>query len=248
MSGKDPSVDAPLVARPAPARAAPRYATRSGWKATAPALATGASTTALVGCGLFWPILAPIFEHGYGSGVFGCVVVAPPAFLSEEDAIEIVRSELQAAGYDGVLTGEDCAAFSVDKLAMKEACGPADWEVLDGAFISDRFDLCDPEAGFSLEVVTRSDHDRVIEDAMQMMWCSVSSISIRNMADYLSLQAVAGARTRYVGVFYDPVGRESYDYYWDTGGEDTGLSAYEQADRDLRAQVQDFVGWLEERG
>ena len=43
-------------------------------------------------------IVAPIFVHGEGRGAVGCVVVNPPVFLSEQDAMQVIREELKKAG------------------------------------------------------------------------------------------------------------------------------------------------------
>ncbi len=42
--------------------------------------------------------VAPIFEHGEGRGATGCVVISPPVFLSEEEALQIVKEELAKHG------------------------------------------------------------------------------------------------------------------------------------------------------
>jgi hypothetical protein len=50
--------------------------------------------------------VAPIFEHGDGRGATGCVVVSPPVFLSEEEAMQIIHEELVKHGVqlkDGVV-------------------------------------------------------------------------------------------------------------------------------------------------
>ena len=39
-------------------------------------------------------IVAPIFQHGEGRGATGCIVMSPPVFLSEEEALLVVREEL----------------------------------------------------------------------------------------------------------------------------------------------------------
>jgi len=43
-------------------------------------------------------VVAPIFEHGRGRGATGCVVVNAPVFLSEQDAMQVIREELKKAG------------------------------------------------------------------------------------------------------------------------------------------------------
>jgi hypothetical protein len=45
-------------------------------------------------------VAAPIFEHGEGHGSVGCVVITPPVFLSEEEALKIIRESLAGYGLD----------------------------------------------------------------------------------------------------------------------------------------------------
>ena len=35
--------------------------------------------------------VTPIFEHGTGRGATGCIVVSSPVFLSEEEAMQVIR-------------------------------------------------------------------------------------------------------------------------------------------------------------
>ena len=39
--------------------------------------------------------IAPVFIHGNGTGATGCIVLAPPMFLSESEAIELILNELK---------------------------------------------------------------------------------------------------------------------------------------------------------
>lgn len=43
-------------------------------------------------------VVAPIFEHGEGRGWVGCMMVAPPVFLSEDEALQIIADELSDVG------------------------------------------------------------------------------------------------------------------------------------------------------
>lgn len=43
-------------------------------------------------------LLAPIFQHGEGRGSMGCVVIAPPAFLTEEEGLAVIKEELAKKG------------------------------------------------------------------------------------------------------------------------------------------------------
>lgn len=42
----------------------------------------------------------PIFAHGTGRGSYGCESVAPPVFLSEEEAMQVIEEECAAQGID----------------------------------------------------------------------------------------------------------------------------------------------------
>lgn len=43
-------------------------------------------------------VVAPIFEHGQGRGATGCMVVNAPVFLSQQDAMQVIREELKKSG------------------------------------------------------------------------------------------------------------------------------------------------------
>src|SRR5512137_2050774 len=43
-------------------------------------------------------IVAPIFQHGEGRGSTGCIVMSPPVFLSEEEALQVIREEMATRG------------------------------------------------------------------------------------------------------------------------------------------------------
>jgi hypothetical protein len=48
-------------------------------------------------------IVAPLLDEALrydGRGAFGCMVVNPPTFLAEDEALELIRRELRAAGLD----------------------------------------------------------------------------------------------------------------------------------------------------
>ena len=75
--------------------ASPAYPTRREFLAGSAALLLAA------GCGRAnapHPIVAPIFEHGEGRGSDGCIAVCPPVFLSEDEAMQVIKEELAKAG------------------------------------------------------------------------------------------------------------------------------------------------------
>jgi hypothetical protein len=57
-------------------------------------------------------VVAPIFEHGEGRGATGCVVVTFPVFLSEEEAMQVIREELAEHGID-LTRGPDLEGLTV---------------------------------------------------------------------------------------------------------------------------------------
>lgn len=44
------------------------------------------------------PSIAPLFIHGGGRGSSGCVIINPPSFLTEEEARQIIETELKKEG------------------------------------------------------------------------------------------------------------------------------------------------------
>ena len=64
------------------------------------------------------PAIAPLFIHGGGRGAYGCVVINPPSFLSEQEAREIIESELKK---EGIIF--DKKNYKIDELAFKRDYG-----------------------------------------------------------------------------------------------------------------------------
>ena len=44
--------------------------------------------------------VAPIFTYGSGSGAIGCIVISPPVFINEAEAIDLIYNELKKNGFD----------------------------------------------------------------------------------------------------------------------------------------------------
>jgi hypothetical protein len=90
-----------MDAKPVQQKSMPGYPTRRE-------VLAGAATFVLAQCAGNWrvwaateagaTIVAPIFKHGEGRGAVGCVVVSPPVFLSEEEAMQIIGEELAKSG------------------------------------------------------------------------------------------------------------------------------------------------------
>ena len=93
--------------------ATPAYPTRREFleKGTLFLLAAGCG-----GCGgklEAHPVVAPIFAHGDGRAYMGCVAVSSPVFLSEEEALQIIKEELAKEGIE-LGAGMTLAGVSVE--------------------------------------------------------------------------------------------------------------------------------------
>ena len=64
------------------------------------------------------PSVAPLFIHGGGRGAYGCVIINPPSFLSEQEAREIIESELKK---EGIIF--DRKNYKIDELSFKRNYG-----------------------------------------------------------------------------------------------------------------------------
>jgi hypothetical protein len=74
------------------------------WQTNPAVLTALAVLTAMVsGCGekqagTMHAAVAPVFIHGEGRGSFGCKIINPPAYLTEDEAGDVVRQEAKRAG------------------------------------------------------------------------------------------------------------------------------------------------------
>jgi hypothetical protein len=214
---------APLRSSPAPHRPRPAYPTRLELGFSALAASTAAAV--LPGCDLLGPLVAPLFEHGSGYASFGCKAVAPAAYLSEEQALEILREELAEVGLS--LEGpERCSSYTSQVISHHD-CGGG-WEVT-GVARLDPLDGCTSADGIGVEMVTTGDFAELAVKRGDC-WASVVGRDYQAMARWVRTGVAAGAGGSHVGVFYEP--------------SDTALGSEEQ----LRLQVRDFVAWLQEKG
>lgn len=188
------------------------------------------------GCGLLCTVVAPIFEHGYGRAIY----TFRSYHLEEEDVIEVVRQELEAAGYQGIQVAPDCPAWRADKRVLLEGLSEARTEVLVGETVVSALDVCVPAQGFGMEIVTWDDDARVTLKGGPHFGSSIESAT-QDTAWYLrgqiSSSMVVGVPT--VGLLYDPLPS-------DTGAYE-GEEAYEHSRDQIRMQAQDLIAWMEDR-
>ncbi len=70
-------------------------------------------------------IVAPVFQHGEGRGATGCIVMAPPVFLSEEEALQVIRKEMAANGVQLGTNQTTVAGITVERFAWSVPPTPA---------------------------------------------------------------------------------------------------------------------------
>lgn len=222
-------------------------------------------------------IVAPIFEHGEGRGSTGCVAVSPPVFLSEEEAIQIIREELTQAGLP--MTESDVLMDGVG-MPQWELSIDTDWvdgrldlrRVESATVVPFRVDLQNAQRGVAVEYVSASD-----EEALdRTFWNSTAQrYDTAGTARRIAERVRSDGRGAFVGVFYDPLPPEVDGPTWQliqqlaqafanpnagrSGGSTVSEdrrppggteheSGEDQARRLLREQVKDFVEWLKGQG
>jgi hypothetical protein len=180
--------------------------------------------------------VAPVFVHGSGEGVTGCIVVSPPAFITEGSARMIIIEELKKEGIE--IDIQDLKIEDIKKDILRDCC-IAGWEGLTGG---DRWilDGYSKKHNIGFEFVSASDH---WELGMRRSYSTVQPYNFlqaaRNMRNKLRLYGKINA-----GVFYDPcVSAMGTEY---EGDNYSGRKDYlkQEVANQLVAQVHDFIEWL----
>ena len=196
-------------------------------------------------------ITIPVFVHGEGMGSYGCVSVAPPVFLSEEEAAEVIREEASKYGLDfsGDKTLENAQIPRHNTCPMQEE-HTIPMNTAEGQLKLDGYDKA---TGIGFEFVSAGDL-RNWPDPNQEIFSSVETYYFRDAAEALA------AGNPNVAVFYDPASADytEFDYEWpeadDSGAgyreytEKYDAAQREKSKEDLRAQVRDFLEWLKGQG
>ncbi|MEL7567445.1 MAG: hypothetical protein AAGU27_21555 [Dehalobacterium sp.] len=200
---------------------------------------------------------APIFEHGNGRGSFGCVSVAPPSFLSEEEAYEVIQEETEKYGIafarealelKGVEIPETKYYLKPEGESSKD--NSQGGEEIDSTRKGDlTLDGYDESKKIGFEFVSREDYDRWSKE--QTARSSVDDFDFLSTAKMLQQGTVGKTGDVNLGIFYNPMtpyeelkklDREQNDF------EALELKTKEMASDELRNQVKDFLEWLKGQG
>jgi hypothetical protein len=217
------------------------------------------------------PKVAPIFLHGHGRGTFGCDVVNPPVFLSEDEAREVIVQEAKRAG----------ATFAPDVQTLRSVPLPVTAEYGFREDVTEnhgtlertprkrtqrlplRLDGTDREHRVAYEFVSAADfREWRVKDESRLRMSTVSHYDMLGTAGAVRNGIREAGEPGAYAVFYEPcagwVDVQKKLNHWppygkkgvDWRAERAGMQAKaKQIARDeLRKQVQDFIKWLKAEG
>jgi len=204
-------------------------------------------------------IVAPLFEHGKGHAVDGCMVMAPPVFLTEEEARQIIIEELAKVGIKLARQGVtlENAPIRSRKINWFEQDGKIKSEAIFDNPQPMMVDLLDPDKNIAVEFISEEDHNRQWA-ARTGLRGSVSHYDFQDAAQELIRQLKETRTATHFGVFYDPATEDDWSAH-PTVEEREGKTPQEvwrqmeevalsESREQLRQQVRDFAAWLREQG
>lgn len=205
-------------------------------------------------------MVAPIFDYGSGRGSFGCMSIAPPSFLSEEEAFQVIQEEGKKYGINFNKDGLELKNINIPETkyflkpeevkegssSFKEKGG-----IIENIKIGDlKLDGYDDEKKIAFEFVSREDYDNWHSE--EGVWSSVQDFDFLSVASALRNGLENSNGHLSIGVFYNPMerlpenelkqGTESND--WDA----MEARIKDMAEDNLRKQVKDFLEWLKAQG
>jgi hypothetical protein len=174
-------------------------------------------------------VVAPIFEHGDGRGAIGCMMVAPPVFLSEEEALQIIQEELQQAKIilpvrdypiPGVIIEKKKRCLNIDsihkdiKIATdKNKNKNSASRIIQFATNNLTKDVIISTAPYSCDIANASQHIAVEfvsrEEyfdlgGVKTDYMTVQSFELKENAQKLTQNVRNNGKNLYFGAFYDP--------------------------------------------
>lgn len=202
------------------------------------------------------PRIAPIFSHGEGRAAFGCVIVNPPVFLSEDEARHVIIEE---GTRSGLRFSQDIKApkqISVPITSLRDSISGGS-SIMGSRQEHFSIDGWDGKHKVGFEFVSAANYNAWLgsEDAGG----SIQRWNILGAAQSLRSGLAQAKLPGTYAVFYDPCARR--DHYsaspaagspkpagsqWDFDAERAMAKA--QARAELRKQAIDFIKWLKVQG
>ncbi len=207
-------------------------------------------------------VVAPLFEHGEGRGAVGCVVVSPPIFLSEEEALQIIKEELAGQGIE-LGKGQPLSGVATEPLSPWKPEISKQEDMEEETAIPVGVDAVDPRKRIAVQYVSSED---VSDFAKGMLFTStVGEYDTKGLAGKLATAIRRQAQDPlYVGVFFDPLVPMDlgFDHAEFPGKRDEPpptedemdawfdrmhRTSEEKSKALLRQQVTDFLAWLKQK-
>ena len=183
-------------------------------------------------------VVAPMFIHGEGIGVFGCVVIMPPVFINEADAKQIILNEFKKANLNFENKYSD--NIPVSRKLEKYEYSNSDWKKIDTLETSDlSLDGYCKELNFAFEFVSSEDYEKFANSDEGLS--SVAHENYINAAENIRKALKKNNKVNSV-IFYEPLPRINrnenlnYDEYEKIGRQ--------KSEEQLKLQVADFINWL----
>jgi hypothetical protein len=201
-------------------------------------------------------IVAPIFDHGEGYAYDGCVVVARPVFLSEEEAISAINEELALSGLNLPERHIEVPSVAIRGVKYEQRydwiAGKPGAELVTVAGPLD-LDLRDPNKKIGITYVSQDECLRLGLNRPDRFGSDLRSAAA-NVAESVRRQGPDMC----FAVFYDPVTTHASPgmrRYFKEDPSSKTPPPFEELDaakleskRLLRLQVKDFVDWLKGQG
>lgn len=194
---------------------------------------------------------APLFIHGDGRGTFGCESVAPPAFLSEEEAFSVIAEEAKREGI--ILKKESPTLNNIRLPETQTYYDPDKKESMRSRKGSLQLDGFDESKKIGFEFVSKDDIYSW-EHNDSGFASSVENFEFLESARILNNGIKGKSKDMTVAVFYDPnykydseevqaLIKDNKDDY-----KDMEIKLKDLVKSDLREQVRDFLYWLKGQG
>jgi hypothetical protein len=195
-------------------------------------------------------VVAPIFKHGEGRGTVGCIVENPPIFLSEGDALQVIKEELKRAGLNLSKKNVEMKEISIPSHVEDYSGSKIEIREIPGRDMPQKVDFFDQEKKVAVEYVSISDY---FKNGGASSRSTVQSYEFATVAESLRNKSMKEGKDIYMGVFYDPavfvddeILQEKTD--WKKMWEEKREKGTTEAKALLREQVIDFIGWLKGQG
>ena len=227
---------------------------------------SGALDYVTLGEPVTYGLMIPLFEYGEGTGAIGCVSIAAPVFMSEEEAFAILSAAFNEYGLtlDRERIIIEGATLPVTNIYSDELYDPSTTSVGD---LSADGALPIKDGSLPIEFVSVKDTEAWHEDIVRIdpdhgevtMISSVSVFNVREAARTLA------ENNPELAVFYDPIAsldynklmpleREDYesdeDYQarWTAMIDAETLQTRAESERLLREQAAALIEWLRDEG